>query len=294
MCQPSGWQGYDNVSCLVIPTSVYARRMADQETDHAYGTAAPDAPATRTELERAIRNLNLADLELRDTLLKLAARVVALTDELTRRIDGVEPLPAPPGTPAPPPTRTVEAATDAAVQSTLTAIRVSDARLATRVSLDYGGPKYTTESPAIPCAELIPLCHARCCALSFALSTEDLDEGVICWDYGQPYLIRQRASDGYCVHNDPDGRGCTVHSFRPRVCRSYDCRGDKRVWIDYDQRIPAPLVRGQIETTVDPEPREFDLVERARARSTAFSREVISIGESYAEPAPRKGPKPSR
>jgi hypothetical protein len=38
------------------------------------------------------------DLELRDTLLQLAA----LTDELTRRLDVVEPLPAPSGTLAPP------------------------------------------------------------------------------------------------------------------------------------------------------------------------------------------------
>src|SRR5215467_4814865 len=96
----------------------------------------------------------------------------------------------------------------------------------------------------IPCAELIPLCQARCCTLSFALSTEDLDEGVIRWDYGQPYLIRQRSSDGYCVHNAPGSHACTVHAFRPRVCRGYDCRKDTRVWIDYEQRIPAPMIEG--------------------------------------------------
>jgi len=269
--------------------------MADPETDHAYGTTAPDAPATRAELERAIRNLNMSDLEQRDTLLKLAARVIALTDELTRRLDGVEPLPAPPGTPAPPPSMTIEAATEAAIEPTLAAIRVNDAQFVTRVLLDLGGPKYPTESPPIPCAELIPLCHARCCALSFALSTEDLDEGVIRWDYGQPYLIRQRESDGYCVHNDPEARGCTVHAFRPRVCRSYDCRNDARVWIDYEQRIPAPLVRGQVDARVDLErrPSDFDLVERARARAAVLARETVALGESYAEAAPRKGPKPS-
>lgn len=269
--------------------------MGDDQTGHAYGTAALDGPATRAELERAIRSLNLADLELRSVLLKLAARVVALTDELTRRIDGVEPLPAPPGTPAPPPTATVEAATEAAVESTLVAIRASDARLATRVSLDHGGPKYPTESPPIPCAELIPLCQARCCTLSFALSTEDLDEGVIRWDYGQPYLIRQRASDGYCVHNDPDSRGCTVHAHRPRVCRSYDCRTDRRVWSDYEQRIPAPFVHGKVDVTADLDSAlgEFDLIERARARASASAREQLAISESFAEAGPRKGPRPS-
>jgi Fe-S-cluster containining protein len=174
-------------------------------------------------------------------------------------------------------------------------IRAADARNATRISIDLGNSKYETRSPEIPCGELIPLCQARCCALSFALSTEDLDEGVIRWDYGQPYLIRQRASDGYCVHNDPDRRGCTVHAHRPRVCRSYDCRKDPRVWIDYEKRIPAPWVRGQVDARIDLErrPDEIDLVTRIAARSAAIARETIAINESFAEDAPRKGPKPA-
>jgi len=275
---------------------MYDGGMADPDAEHAYGTAAQDAAATRAELERAVRSLHMSDLDLRDAVLQLAARVVALTDELTRRLDGVEPQPAPPGTPAAPPTATVEAATEAAMAATLDVIRASDAQLATRVSLDLGGPKYRTESPPIPCAELIPLCGARCCSLSFALSTEDLDEGVIRWDYGQPYLIAQRASDGFCVHNDPDSRGCTVHRFRPRVCRSYDCRKDPRVWIDYDQRLPAPLVRGEVELRTERRSAdtEFDLLERARRRAAAVARETVAISESFAEAAPRKGPAPER
>src|SRR5262249_39240688 len=158
-----------------------------------------------------IRALNMSDLDLRDSVLHLGARLVALIDELTRRIDGVEPLPAEPNTPAQPPSATVETAVEQALGPTLTAIRTRDAQLSTRVSLDMGRSKYETESPDIPCAELIPLCQARCCRLSFALSTEDLDEGVIRWDYGQPYLIRQRSSDGYCVHNAPGSHACTVH-----------------------------------------------------------------------------------
>src|SRR5215510_4015871 len=186
--------------------------MTDEERPDdrpAYGTAGRDAPVTRADFERAVRSLNMSDLELRDALLQLAARVVALTDEVTRRLDGVEPIPAPPGTPAPPPTSTVEAAVEVGLEPALTRIRVADIK--TRVSLDLIGDKYNAAAADVSCAELIPLCGARCCQLSFALSTEDLDEGVIRWDYGQPYLIRQRASDGYCVHNHPDSHACTVH-----------------------------------------------------------------------------------
>ena len=264
--------------------------MSDHDDSPVYGTALPDAPVSRADFERAIRSLNMSDLDLRGALLSLAARVVALTDEMTRRIDGVEPLPAAANTPARPPGATVEAAVEEALPDTLTTIQVSDAGLATRVSIDLGGSKYEVPSPDIPCAELIPICKARCCALSFALSTEDLDEGVIRWDYGQPYLIRQRSSDGYCVHNDPDSRGCTVHQFRPRVCRAYDCRNDPRVWTDYENRVIAPLPHALYQGKRNPA--SFDLHERAKVRSAAIRRETAAINESYADGPPHKGPRP--
>ncbi len=52
--------------------------------DNAFGTADANEPVTRADFERALRFLNLSDLELRDTVLRLAAQVVALTDELVR------------------------------------------------------------------------------------------------------------------------------------------------------------------------------------------------------------------
>lgn len=223
-----------------------------------------DRYVTRTDFERALRNLNVANLELRDLVLKLAAQVVTLTDELTKRLDH--------GTPA---TATVEAAVDGAVGKTVASVRAADDG-GSRVGLDLAddGSKYDVVGPDIPCEELIPLCHARCCSYVFALSTEDLDEGVIRFDYGQPYMIRQR-SDGYCVHNDAETRGCTAHAHRPRTCRTYDCRADKRVWLDYENRIAAPLDHG-----VEPE-RAFDLHERARLRGLAIWRERMAIDQTY-------------
>jgi hypothetical protein len=95
-----------------------------------------------------------------------------------------------------------------------------------------------TNLPQIDCEARIPLCHGRCCTLTFPLSFQDLDEGVVRWDYSRPYAIKHRA-DGYCAHNTPS-RGCGVYQHRPAVCRSYDCRNDKRIWLDFDNRIPAP------------------------------------------------------
>jgi Fe-S-cluster containining protein len=264
---------------------------ADDDRD-TYGTAQRDAPVTRADFERAIRSLNMSDLDLRDAVLNLGARIVALTDEMTRRLDGVEPQPAPPNTPAPAPTTTVEGAIGQNIQDTLTQIHIDDARLRSRVSIDLGGSKYRTPSVDVPCDELIPICEARCCKLSFALSTEDLDEGLIRWDYGQPYLIRQRGSDGYCVHNNPSNHGCTVHEFRPRVCRAYDCRKDTRIWEDFENRIPAREKHMAYNERGGGS--AFDLLERAKARAAAIQTEQLAISLTYADREPYVGPTPRR
>ena len=93
--------------------------------------------------------------------------------------------------------------------------------------------------PQIDCEARLPLCKARCCTFVFPLSAQDLDERVVRWDYGRPYQIGRR-QDGYCVHNQPGSCGCTVYAQRPAVCRTYDCRRDPRVWVDFDGRVPAP------------------------------------------------------
>jgi len=92
--------------------------------------------------------------------------------------------------------------------------------------------------PEIPCAELIPLCKARCCKLAFRLSFQDLDEGVVEWDYAMPYVIRRRPTDGRCVHQGAEG-ACGVYDKRPASCRKYDCRSDPRIWADFAKKIPA-------------------------------------------------------
>ena len=93
-----------------------------------------------------------------------------------------------------------------------------------------------TGLPRIDCEARLPLCLARCCTLPFVLSAQDLDEGVARWDHARPYLIRRRDS-GYCVHNEG---ACTIYEGRPAACRLYDCRKDRRIWVDFDARIPAP------------------------------------------------------
>lgn len=97
--------------------------------------------------------------------------------------------------------------------------------------------KRAVPSPDIPCAELVPLCKAICCALVVHLSVEDVAEGVVRWDPARPHWIAH--ANGRCVHLVP-GRGCDVYDARPAPCRRLDCRTDRRIWLDYDRRIPNP------------------------------------------------------
>lgn len=102
--------------------------------------------------------------------------------------------------------------------------------------------KYDVEgSGAIDCVSRVSLCKAACCRLHFALSKEDVEEGIVRWNLGHPYFVA-RAPDGCCTHLDPGTRCCRVYEHRPIACREYDCREDERVWLDFANRVPNPRV----------------------------------------------------
>jgi Putative zinc- or iron-chelating domain len=93
----------------------------------------------------------------------------------------------------------------------------------------------TNVASVVNCAELLPICQAACCRLSFALSAVEVEAGIIKWDLGAPYHNRQEAN-GYCTHCSIDDRSCEIYEDRPSVCSAYDCSRDTRVWIDFDAR----------------------------------------------------------
>ncbi len=100
--------------------------------------------------------------------------------------------------------------------------------------------KYTFESEAkIDCENRVHLCKAACCRLPFALSKQDIREGIVHWDLGQPYIIAQE-KNGYCTHLDQSCQSCTVREHRPVPCRAYDCRKDNKIWLDFEKKIINP------------------------------------------------------
>jgi Fe-S-cluster containining protein len=121
-------------------------------------------------------------------------------------------------------------------------------RLAKKIQADRGikirlsmvDDKYSVESPDIDCASRIPLCGARCCSFDVALSKQDLLEKKLPFVIERPYELPRDPVTKKCACMDAQG-ACTIYAHRPATCRTYDCREDARVWIDYEARIPAPL-----------------------------------------------------
>lgn len=102
--------------------------------------------------------------------------------------------------------------------------------------------KYKFNSTSeIDCESRVSLCKASCCRLPFALSKQDIREGVVHWDLGQPYIIAQ-GKDGYCCHLMGKSRQCSIRQHRPVPCRAYDCSKDQTIWLDFEERIINPEI----------------------------------------------------
>ncbi|HEU0086914.1 MAG TPA: YkgJ family cysteine cluster protein [Pseudonocardiaceae bacterium] len=93
----------------------------------------------------------------------------------------------------------------------------------------------TDPPPAVEvnCAERMPICHAVCCKLGFALTPPEVEAGKVKWDLGFPYMIRHE-TNGYCSHNDTTTGRCSIYADRPSLCRRYSCAGDTRIWKDFE------------------------------------------------------------
>jgi len=107
---------------------------------------------------------------------------------------------------------------------------------------EFGISKYEFKGgAAIDCENRLSLCKAACCRLPFALSKEDVKEQVVSWDPGQPYM-NSRDRDGYCVHLESGSCRCSIYNQRPIPCRGYDCRDDRRIWVDFEKRVANPML----------------------------------------------------
>jgi Fe-S-cluster containining protein len=173
--------------------------------------------ADREELEQGLRFLHGMATQLQDDMRESRAMLYALLEVLGKQIDL------------------------AAFEEARGRARVLEKerrRVTLEVHMAPDEDKYAARTPAdLDCNALLPICKARCCSLTFTLSKQDLNEGVVRWRYDRPYYILRQ--DNRCVHL-AEGGGCGVYQQRPKTCRVYDCRTDKRIWADFEKKILAP------------------------------------------------------
>jgi hypothetical protein len=89
--------------------------------------------------------------------------------------------------------------------------------------------KYSfTGEARIDCENRLRHCRAACCRLPFALSQQDVREGV------------EHDRDGYCTHLERGSCHCTVRDSRPIPCRAFDCSKNRDIWLDFDNKVINP------------------------------------------------------
>ena len=101
----------------------------------------------------------------------------------------------------------------------------------------YGDEDDDEPDASIDCEQCLSACKAKCCTLVFALTRDEVKQGVAHYNQQRPYFIA-RDEDGYCPHLDRDTFRCAIWEDRPLRCRRYDCRDDDYIW---PQGMPAEL-----------------------------------------------------
>jgi len=94
----------------------------------------------------------------------------------------------------------------------------------------YGDEDEGVPEAKVDCASCQSHCQARCCTLIFALTKEEVEQGLVQYNKEKPFFIARDAADGYCPHLDRETYRCGVWDDRPLRCRRYDCRDDERIW----------------------------------------------------------------
>jgi Fe-S-cluster containining protein len=113
--------------------------------------------------------------------------------------------------------------------------------------------KYTfNKTSDVPCDKMIETCNAVCCKLPFALSHQDVEEGIVKWEFGRPYVIAH-GSDGYCVHVDQDTYRCNVYDNRPVPCRGFNCQDCKtwKIWKDSEGKELHPDFEKSLQEAIE-------------------------------------------
>lgn len=109
------------------------------------------------------------------------------------------------------------------IDEKLRIIRVMNKMMDMGMAAVYGDEEPDIPDADVPCQQVIDQCQAKCCTLIFALTKDEVKQGVVKTDPDKPYFIA-RDKDGLCPHLHRQNLQCEVWQKRPLRCRRYDCR----------------------------------------------------------------------
>ncbi len=104
---------------------------------------------------------------------------------------------------------------------------------------DSGNDKYTFKHEVqVNCQSRLHICKAVCCRFPFAIYRQDLEEGIINWEFRRLYLFAY-GEDGYCVHLDRENYRCMVWEHRSVPDRGFDSGDNEKwkVWKDFAEMV---------------------------------------------------------
>jgi Fe-S-cluster containining protein len=126
-------------------------------------------------------------------------------------------------------------------------------RAALGILLHRGNSGPAPEEKFVDCAARWEICQGACCFLGFSLTWEEVQRGAVAWDERRPFHIQQNER-GYCVHWDVEQHTCRVYEERPVVCRIYSCEKDRRIWLDFENKVLHPRFQQRLERLYGPQP----------------------------------------
>jgi Fe-S-cluster containining protein len=98
----------------------------------------------------------------------------------------------------------------------------------------------------VDCMERLEFCGGACCFIGFPLTSDEIKKGIIEWDDSHPFKIRHDEWD-ICAHWDSRTKRCRVYEDRPLVCRRYSCENDRRIWLNFEEKIVNPKLKQRLK-----------------------------------------------
>jgi hypothetical protein len=110
------------------------------------------------------------------------------------------------------------------------------------VSIARGNGNKGDGTQHVNCRERRRYCGGACCFIGFSLTVDEIKEGIIGWDEDHPFKIKHNESSA-CIHWNFKTKGCEIYEDRPIVCRQYSCKDDRRIWLNYEEKVINPKLK---------------------------------------------------